>query len=202
MVARSRVENKIMEHKGASVIFLLHGSVQRGTKDSMSWKRWLIVAQVVVLVAGVSGCTFLGVRKGRTPSSFPPAGESSEVAESPTSPFVMAAESSGNIITFAITNNSTREYNVSPYHFALIVQGTRRIVPYSPEIATIDVPSRLGPGETIMGRAIFNEFPAPEGHRLVFKPGQEASFAVITSKFNPLRTIPQGKSKATKTVKR
>jgi hypothetical protein len=103
----------------------------------------------------------------------------------------MAAEASGNIITFAITNNSTRDYNVSPYHFALIVQGTRRIVPYSPDNAAIDVPTRLGPGETIMGRAIFNEFPAPEGHKLVFKPGKEASFAVITSKFNPLRTMPK-----------
>lgn len=191
-----------MPPKGASVIFLLHDQVQVGTKDFMSCKHWLIVAQLFALMWAVSGCTFLETQRAHTSSSFPPAAESSDLAESPTSPFVMAAESSGNIITFAITNNSTREYNVSPYHFALIVQGTRRIVPYSPEVATIDVPSRLGPGETIMGRAIFNEFPAPEGHRLVFKPGQEACYAVITSKFNPLRTIPQGKTKAINAVKR
>ncbi len=108
----------------------------------------------------------------------------------------MVAEASGNVITFAITNHSSREYAVSPYHFALIVQGTRRVVPYSPEVATVDVPSRLGPGETIMGRAIFNEFPAPEGHKLVFKPGNEATFAVISSSFNPLRTVPKSSSSA------
>lgn len=138
------------------------------------------------------GCAQFGINSSSTKSAITnPTQVELITNEHQTTPFAMAAESSGNIITFAITNNSSREYTVSPYHFALIVQGTRQIVPYTPDNATIDVPSRLGPGETIMGRAIFNEFPAPEGHKLVFKPGQEAAFAVITSKFNPLRTLPK-----------
>jgi len=154
--------------------------------------RQLATVALIGLLAGIFvGCAGLAPREAKTTPDQEIGESHFQGASEATSPFVMAAEASGNIITFAITNNSPREYTVSPYHFALIVQGTRRIVPYSPEIATIDVPSRLGPGETIMGRAIFNEFPAPEGHKLVFKPGQEATFAVITSKFNPLRTVPK-----------
>ncbi|MCX7626730.1 MAG: DUF4352 domain-containing protein [Candidatus Sumerlaeaceae bacterium] len=201
-VAQSHLENKIMLRHGASVIFLLHELALVGINSAMSSKQRLLVAEAVLVAWLFAGCAFLGAQRDRAASSVPQTMESAEITETQTSPFLMAAESSGNIITFAITNNSAREYNVSPYHFALIVQGTRRIVPYSPEIATIDVPSRLGPGETIMGRAIFNEFPAPEGHKLVFKPGQEATFAVITSKFNPLRTIPKTKRPATPTAKR
>lgn len=153
------------------------------------WRQRLPVLAIAAGLVVLSACAALDLgKRGHTADALP---DSAASEPSPAaSPFAMAAESSGNVITFAITNNSDREYAVSPYHFALIVQGTRRIVPYSPESATIDVPSRLGPGETIMGRAIFNEFPAPEGHKLVFKPGREATFAVITSKFNPLKTLP------------
>jgi|GEM_PF-2326885 hypothetical protein len=149
------------------------------------------------LFCGCSGLPF--AKKSKANEDFANSSlASAESVQAQQSPFVMAAESSGNVITFAITNNSSREYTVSPYHFALIVQGTRRVVPYSPEIATIDVPARLGPGETIMGRAIFNEFPAPEGHKLVFKPDSNACFAVITSSFNPLKTVPKNYSAAPK----
>ncbi len=148
----------------------------------------------VLLALFVSGCAALSPRKSAPPQSSPV--DLSATDQYAPTPFQMVAEASGNVITFAITNHSSREYAVSPYHFALIVQGTRRVVPYSPEVATVDVPSRLGPGETIMGRAIFNEFPAPEGHKLVFKPGNEATFAVISSSFNPLRTVPKSSSSA------
>jgi len=109
-------------------------------------------------------------------------------------PFLMAAEAKGNFIEFAITNQTDLEYRVSPTHFALIVQGTRQLVPYSPDVAAIDVPSTLPPRGTIHGRAIFYDFPAPEGHRLVFKPGNEATFAVIQGAASTIRTLPPKKT--------
>jgi hypothetical protein len=149
---------------------------------------------VVLLLAACSQLSLMRDKPDQQPDLPPP---DAAAAGQASCPFVMAAESSGNIITFAITNNSQREYAVSPYNFALIVQGTRRVVPYSPQIATVDVPSRLGPGETIMGRAIFNDFPAPEGHKFVFKSGSDATYAVITSKYNPLRTVPRASTQST-----
>jgi hypothetical protein len=74
-------------------------------------------------------------------------------------------------------------------NFALIPNGTRQIVPYDPMTATIEAPSRVAPGETIMGRAIFKEFPVPEGHRLVFKPDAKGVYAVIHGKGDGTRAV-------------
>jgi len=166
----------------------------------MILRRILCCGSGLAVVLLVAACSQLSLKRDK-PAQEPglPPADAAAAAGQATSPFVMAAESSGNIITFAITNNSQREYSVSPDNFALIVQGTRRVVPYSPQIATVDVPSRLGPGETIMGRAIFNDFPAPEGHKLVFKSGSDATYAVITSKYNPLRTVPRASTQPTPT---
>lgn len=157
----------------------------------------MILAMSMILWGGCSSITQQFSRTAKTAfqGDHSPSGEI--LFDPNAQPFLMAAEAKGNFIVFAITNQTDREYRVSPTHFALIVQGTRQLVPYSPEVAAIDVPSTLPPHGTIQGRAIFYDFPAPEGHRLVFKPGNEATFAVIQGAASPIRTIPPSKSSST-----
>ncbi len=154
----------------------------------------LCLAMSLILWGGCSSITQQFSGKAKTASQGDRLTSGEMIFDPNAQPFLMAAEAKGNFIVFAITNQTDREYRVSPTHFALIVQGTRQLVPYSPEVAAIDVPSTLPPQGTIQGRAIFYDFPAPEGHRLVFKPGNEATFAVIQGAASSIRTLPPTKT--------
>ena len=98
---------------------------------------------------------------------------------SPKTPYSLTAEARGNCIEFAIRNNGDVDILIDPANFAIIPSGSRQVYPYKPTLATIDVPASVRPGEVARGRAIFRNFDTPEGSRLVYKPDNQGSFALI-----------------------
>jgi hypothetical protein len=100
-------------------------------------------------------------------------------AISPQTPYSLTAEARGNCIEFAIRNNGDVDILIDPANFAIIPSGSRQVYPYKPTLATIDVPASVRPGEVARGRAIFRNFDTPEGSRLVYKPDNQGSFALI-----------------------
>ncbi len=101
------------------------------------------------------------------------------VPSSPKMPYSLTAEARGNCIEFAIRNTGDVDILIDPTNFAIIPSGSRQVYPYKPTLATIDVPASVRPGEVARGRAIFRNFDTPEGSRLVYKPDDRGSFALI-----------------------
>ena len=97
----------------------------------------------------------------------------------PEIPYELTAEARGNCIEFAIRNSGDIDLLIDPSNFAIIPAGSRQVYPYKPTLATIDVPATVRPGEVARGRAIFRNFDTPEGSRLVYKPDNIGSFALI-----------------------
>ena len=100
-------------------------------------------------------------------------------------PYSLTAEARGNCIEFAIRNSGDVDLIIDPSNFAIIPSGSRQVYPYKPTIATIDVPASVRPGEVARGRAIFRNFDTPEGSRLVYKPDNLGSFALIKGPTSP-----------------
>ena len=142
--------------------------------------RVSVSVALAALCLSLSGClgggSFLpGKKEDKAP---PPLEPLPMVAQAV--PYTISAQASGAFITVSVTNTGTADLQVSPADFAMIPQGTRRVVPYSPECATIDIPRSVAPGQTVQGRARFREFENPAGNRLVFKPDNRGTFAVIS----------------------
>lgn len=91
------------------------------------------------------------------------------------------ASANGNCIHFAVKNTGTEDLALDPRDFAIIPRGTRQVVSYDPAIDSIDMPPAVAPGQTVFGRAMFGDLPAPRDNRLVFKPANcgVGTFAVI-----------------------
>ncbi len=142
-------------------------------------------AVALVLAACATGSKMFDKTTGadrNAPPPPPPAGAApAPVVASAASPtgYAMTAESVGSCINFSLTNTSAADLVVNPEHFALIPSGTRRVVPYDSQSATIDVPSTVPPGATVTGRAVFKEFSSPTGNKLVFKPDATGTYAVV-----------------------
>jgi hypothetical protein len=102
----------------------------------------------------------------------------------------MSAQANGAFISVTITNTGNEDLQITPTDFAVIPRGTRQVVPYSAEGATIDMPRVVRPGETVQGRARFREFQNPAGDRLVFKPDGIGTYAEISGTPVPLQGHP------------
>lgn len=137
-----------------------------------------------MLFGGCPGVSGLGMHKSVPPTPVPPPAPvvktvgaiGTKMAEVP---FVVMAQASGPCIDFSISNTGKDPIEIKPSNFAFIPAQTRRSVPSEPGSAVVEVPPSVAPGETVKGRAVFNEFPSPAGSRLVFKPDNRATFAVI-----------------------
>lgn len=135
----------------------------------------LWITATVLLATILAGC---GDKFGsRTQAPGPGAPENPEAFEP--RPYILQARAQGQVINFQVTNTGTSNLDVSPFHFALVETGQRRVIPYSPSTATIEVASSVRPGETVSGRAIFHEFTTPRGFRLAFRPDNLGTFAQI-----------------------
>jgi hypothetical protein len=129
----------------------------------------------------LGGCATGGkiFAKKTNAAEVPPPPKDGPMPVLPSVPYQLTARCAGPCIDFEITNNGPGNLLVSPDNFAMIPRGTRRVVPYDSQSATIDCPSNVAAGQTVSGRAVFKEFGSPVGDRLVFKPDGQGTFAVI-----------------------
>lgn len=150
----------------------------RGDCPVIIENRFTLTAVMAALLL-FSGCT---ASKPWFTKAGPAAVPPPEVMQSaqPEAPYLLTAEAVGQCINFTLANTSQGDLTVEPANFALIPRGTRRVVPYDTENATIDVPPVIAPGQIVTGRAVFKQCPEPVGDRLVFKPDQIGTFATIT----------------------
>jgi hypothetical protein len=143
------------------------------------------VAMALALAACATGSKMFDKTVGADQNAPPPpppgaAGPAPIVATAAApSAYSMTAQCVGPCINFSLTNTSPAEIVVNPEHFALIPSGTRRVVPYDSQSATIDVPATVPAGGTVTGRAVFKEFSSPSGHKLVYKPDATGTYAVV-----------------------
>lgn len=138
---------------------------------------WACAALCLSLSGCLGGGSFLP-GKNTEPPPLPPPEPSLKASQAAS--YSVSAQASGSFIAISVTNTGTSDLQISPANFAMIPQGTRQVVPYSPESATIDIPRVAAPGQTVQGRARFRSFQNPAGNRLVFKPDATGTFAVIS----------------------
>lgn len=133
----------------------------------------------ILLCGCTAGAGFFNPKQSAAPPAAPVVTAPAPHPPPPQVPYAMSATLTSSCIEFTVTNHGTSDLAVSPYNFALIPQHTRQVIPYSPESGIVDVPATVKPGETVSGRAIFNEFSNPAGARLVFKPDATGTFAIV-----------------------
>ncbi|MBX7247266.1 MAG: hypothetical protein K1X53_17355 [Candidatus Sumerlaeaceae bacterium] len=142
-----------------------------------------------VLLLCLPGCSSVGGMFGKKSDKNPSADQTPPPPDGK-EPYNLAAEANGQVINFAVANHTSTELPLAPESFALIPEGTRQVIPYDPANVTIDVAGSVSPGQTVMGRAIFRDFPNAMGSRLVFKPDNRGTFAQIlpSGSFRPAGT--------------
>lgn len=140
--------------------------------------KWLSLG-LACLMAGCSQCGQLFSKHDKE-AEKPPAKEAADEKPRERAPYVLNAEASGRCINFGITNTGPADLPLKASDFALIPKGTRRVVPYAPSGAAIEFQKASAkPGETVRGRAVFNDFADPAGDKLVFKPDGIGTFTFV-----------------------
>ncbi len=142
----------------------------------------LLVSGVLVL----SGCpaTLSNLGPGNSnsaaPSQLPSTGEQRTQL-----PYSIQAANRGGFTEFTIHNHGEADLPVAPNDIAMLISGSRQQVHYDPREVLIDLPPdhKIPPGQSVTGRARYNEYSDPTGNRLVFNPGGDPKgrFAVVTT---------------------
>ena len=149
--------------------------------------RSFVVAALLAAGTLIAGCGarqamnnigFAATRSGNTP---PPAQAPAQHPAPPPVPYELSAISSGPVVFFTLKNTGTQPLDIRREHFALVVPGkARRVIPFSDNGGTLDLKQGpLMPSQTLQGRVIFQDVIAPAGNRLVYKPDQTGTFAII-----------------------
>jgi hypothetical protein len=97
--------------------------------------------------------------------------------------YQVSAVASGPVVMFTVKNNGTQPLEIRRQDFALLVPGkNRRVIPFNESVGTLDLQQGpLMPSQTLQGRVIFKDIQTPAGHRLVYKPDEKGTFAIIAN---------------------
>ena len=114
-----------------------------------------------------------------------PAPNTAPQAAPPTAPctYQVSAVASGPVVMFTVKNTGTQPLEIKRSDFALVVPGkNRRVIPFNDSVGTLDLQQGpLMPSQTLQGRVIFKDVQTPAGHRLVYKPDDKGTFAIIAN---------------------